>query len=185
VTCALSLLALAGCSNMIDPPEFAAATIEVDPTIVRTIHYAAANGRAPEPETEVTTKRVEEIECLRSAPGCWLSDAIQASVLNIGTRALAMPRDLHEFDVLAPGGAWLRIDPGPRAGPATDPLVIVPGATVSVPIDVGNMRPGMYRLRVALAFKSRVYIPLPDEAITSQPFYFQPLPDYRPSSAPE
>lgn len=96
LACAPSLLAVTGCSNLLDPPEFSDARIEVDPTIVRTIHYAAVTGKLPDPAEEVTTKRMDEIECLRRAPWCSVSEMIQVTVHNEGTRTLLWyDRDYH------------------------------------------------------------------------------------------
>jgi hypothetical protein len=176
-----ALLATSACEDLvdlIDPPEFSEARIDVDPTIVRTIHYGAVNGRPHVPETEVTTKRVEEIECLRQAPGCRLSEVIHVSVMNTGTRTLFLHADSYEFDVFSEG-SWHRIDPGATIAVKIPPVVIAPGEKVEAPVPVYDLPPGVYRIRLAFQWKGSVYISLPDEASTSQPFYFQPLPDYR------
>jgi hypothetical protein len=181
-----AVLALSSCSDLsrlIDPPEFSDARIEVDPTIIRTIHHSAVNGTLPEPAEEVTTKRIDEIECLRRAPWCSVSEVIQVTVHNEGTRTLLWHHD--NYDLERHGlGAWYRMNPWATLAVQRPPIEIPPGENRTSRVWMGDMPPGLYRIKLGLVVHLAVFEYIPEDMRTSPAFYFQPLPDYRPFQCP-
>lgn len=167
----VATLAASACSLLTDAP-LTTARVEVDPTTVRSIRYLTAEGSLSEPE--MTTKRLDEIECLRAEPRCWVTDGITATIHNTGKHRLELHRycyfPLEQFE----SGAWHR-PPLACLAIGIPPLVIAPGQRYTFSIDKRGRQEGEYRVNIDL--RDSEGTPLPARMRTSNTFVFQRLPD--------
>jgi hypothetical protein len=166
---------LSGCVLLTDLEGYADARVEVDPTVIRTIHYWEIEG-----DGEVTTRSIDEIECLVTLPsGCWIRETVRATIHNTGSRMLRWldcdsPLQRHGL------GEWHRA----RFSPIClrpEAREIPPGRRHDIHVVVDRMPAGEYRVAPALTdFQGT----LPISARTSAPFHLEPLPDFQPFVCP-
>jgi hypothetical protein len=168
--------AIPGCMLLPDLEGYADARVEVDPTVIRTIHYWDVEG-----EGEVTTLALDEIECLGTTPvGCRIGEAVRVTIRNTGTRMLyrhGCDFPLERFGL----GVWHRTRHPPICTLVFETLTIAPGESDEIRVDVDRMPAGLYRVRPAV---SDGMGSLPGAARTSAPFHLQPLPDFQPFVCP-
>lgn len=186
---AIVLQAPAACAYLTDVGTSPDASVEVDPTPIRTIHYYAVGGEEHDPPSEVTTKSREEIDCLHTSPRqCWVSEAIRATIHNTGSSTVvyhpACDRPLERNGL----GDWHKMGSPACLSIAVPPVEIGPGTSYpsgdepTGNIGVSRMPPAQYRVRFSLIDEQGEL--LLDDMRTSAPFDFEPLPDYEPWVCP-
>lgn len=189
-TAAAALSTLPACAVLTDVDGPAGARVEVDPTIIQTIHYHAVDGQPHEPPSEVTTKPRDEIDCLHTNPrGCALSETIVATIHNTGSRTLQLlvPYCGGPLEIYGKG-AWHPTRSSACILIAVPPIEIAPGETYRTGTDrwtaisVARLPTGTYRVRLPLHDGREDW--LPDPMRTSPPFDFEPPEDFEPFVCP-
>jgi hypothetical protein len=166
----LAAWVLPSCSLLTDAP-LTTARIEVDPTPVRTIQYLTSDGWS---EPEVTTERLDEIDCLRATPACHVTESITATVHNTGADRLEFYWPCESLVDEFGDGEWHRT-PYICSAVTAPPLVIAPGESHTFSIGMGGRHAAEYRFRADL--RDAAGMQLPDRMRISEPFRYQPLPD--------
>ena len=149
--------------------------LTVDPEPIRSIQFRASSEREGDPP-EVTTLPREEIECLATRD-CLVREFVLVTIHNRGRSPVWLdspPSCGDQGMELFALGVWNRMTSGFCFLIGYTPVVIAPGASSEVEVEVRNMEPGRYRIRLALQDPRG---PLSEALRTTDPFDFAAFPD--------